>query len=332
MIDLLRQRLDRVETEQVEGDTDDEHGGGGAAQHGLDGEAGDDREGGHPGEARCRVPREAAQPAPHDGTGGAGARAGVADAHPRRGSGSLAAQLTAQQDDGAQVLHGDGEVQLRHEVGAAVELLRSQPIGEQQRQRGDDEDGGDGEHVDRAGAHAPHRQAADPVARSRPAPRDRRRLGGEQHGGERRGDPTRDAEGMDDDGNGDEGEAGERRRGPRTGGPRCRRAGQPARGELSGDRPDHRAGERHRPHPLADRAQQHLAARDRGEQQVAGITALQRDRPSVAAAAQPDGDSGDGDEADHAPRASRPQPRYRRTNRHTEGAEADDGEDTRLTL
>ena len=167
------------------------------------------------------------------------------------------------------------------------------------------EDGGDGEQVDRVGAHAPHRQAAEPVAGSRPAPRDRRRLGGEQHGGERRGDPARECRGHE------RRRRRRRRRGrraprqPRTGGPRRRRAGQPARGELSGDRPDHRAGERHRPHPLADRAQQHLAARDRGEQQVAGIAALQRDRPAVAATAQPDGDGGDGDEADHRGSARR---------------------------
>ena len=59
-----------------------------------------------------------------------------------------------------------------------------------------------------------------------------------------------------------------------------------------------RGGEGDGAHALADRAQQHLAAGDRGEHQVAGVAGLQRDRPAVAAAAQAEGDGGDGDEPD----------------------------------
>ncbi len=148
-------------------------------------------------------------------------------------------------------------------------------------------------------AHAPHRQAAEAVAGSRPAPGDGRALGGEKDQGEGGRHPARERQGVDDDGDSDEGEAGERSRGRPAGGPRRRRARQPPGGELSGDRPGDCAGEGNGPHPLADRAQQHLAPRDRGEHQVAGVADLQRDRSAVASAAQTDGDRGDGDEPDH---------------------------------
>ena len=59
------------------------------------------------------------------------------------------------------------------------------------------------------------------------------------------------------------------------------------------------AGEGDGAHPLTDRSQQHLAAGDRGEHQVAGVAGLQRDRAPVAPAAQAEGHGGDGDEADH---------------------------------
>ena len=48
VVDLLRQRLDGVEAEKVEGDAGRQHRRRGAAEHGDDGEGGEDGQGGHP--------------------------------------------------------------------------------------------------------------------------------------------------------------------------------------------------------------------------------------------------------------------------------------------
>ena len=104
--------------------------------------------------------------------------------------------------------------------------------------------------------------------------------------------------GVSDDGDGDEGESDERRRGRAASRPRSRRAGEAARCQLTGDRSRHSAGKGDGAHALADRAQQHFTAGDRGEHEVAGVAGLQRDRPTVAAAAQAEGNGGDGDETD----------------------------------
>ncbi len=149
------------------------------------------------------------------------------------------------------------------------------------------------------GAHAPHRQAAEAVAGTRPAPRDGRHLSGEDDEGEGGGHPARDCQGVDEHGDGDEGEPGQCTCRSSAGRPRRRRAGEPAGGELPGDRPGDRPGEGNRPHPLADRTKQHLAPRDWGEHQVPSIACFQRDRPAVTSAAHTNGDGGDGDQADH---------------------------------
>ena len=107
-------------------------------------------------------------------------------------------------------------------------------------------------------------------------------------------------EGMDDDGHGDEGEAGQRRR--RRPPLAAHAAAEPGRRRAASCpaiAPVTVAGEGDGTHALADRSQQHVAPRDRGEHQVAGVAALQRDRTAVAPAAQPEGHGGDDDEAEH---------------------------------
>ena len=47
-----------------------------------------------------------------------------AKAHPRAAAGGLLVQLAAQQDDGAQVLHRDGEAQLSNQCAAARQCLQ----------------------------------------------------------------------------------------------------------------------------------------------------------------------------------------------------------------
>ena len=131
MVDLLRQRLDGFEAEEVQGEAGSEHERCGATEHGDDGEGGEGGEGGHPGQPRGRVAGETAQPSAHDGLR-SGRLAGEQRPMPIHGVGAraLAAQLAAQQHDGAQVLDGDGEAQLRHEIGAPGQRLEAQTIGD----------------------------------------------------------------------------------------------------------------------------------------------------------------------------------------------------------
>ena len=117
--------------------------------------------------------------------------------------------------------------------------------------------------------------------------------------GEPGGQPAGQAQDVGEDGGGDERRAHRRGRHGDAGGPGLARAGQAAGGELPGDGPGERAAERHRAQALDDGAGEHVAAGDRGEEEVAHVGRFDGDRPAVAAAAQPEGEGEGEPGADH---------------------------------
>ena len=185
-------------------------------------------------------------------------------------------------------------MQLGDEVGAADERLGPQPPGgdDGERRRGDDDGGAD--EVDGLLAHAPQGEAADGVARPGPPPGGGAGLGGEHERGHARRRPAGEPADVGEDGDGDEGGAGGGPGGGTAGCPRRAGTRQPPGGQLAGDGPDDRPGERHGAQPLGDGPGEHRSPGDRSEQQVADVGGLDRDRSAVAAAAQTEGD-GDGD-------------------------------------
>ena len=230
---------------------------------------------------------------------------GRADADPRRGPRALAAQLAAQEHDGAQVLHRHGEAQLRHEVGSAHERPR--------RGAGRDTttattasttDDGDADQVDGFVAHAPQGEAADRVAGPRELPAIAAPWAASTTHGECRWPAS-----------GGSGRRGRARRRRRTARPwrRRRRRRWPPRPRASRAGGGRRAGRRCRrraaPLKAIDRrrcttgGQQHVAPGHGGQQEVADVGGLDRDRAAVAAAAQPEGD---GERGERAPSTAGP--------------------------
>ena len=225
---------------------------------------------------------------------------GRAEAEPRPAARLLAAQLAAQQDDRAQVLHGHGEAQLRDEVGRGARAvrraglpasrmaitLRATTTAMPMRSTG-------------WPPHPPQGEAADRVDRARGSGR-RWRSPGRRARAARTRSPASAAGAatwvMTATATNSAPIAA-----PATA-PLAAHAspepGQPARRQLAGDRRRRAPGEGHRPQPLHDRPGEDLAARDGGQQEVAHVRRLDRDRAAVAAAAQPEGDGERGAGAD----------------------------------
>ena len=166
-----------------------------------------------------------------------------------------------------------------------------------------DHDDDDGEHDrerSRAGAGrcprarcCPARLAgatrSSPVAESFQIAQATRRLPGEEHGADRRGPPSWEPDRVGDHAGADEHRADDRsvdRAARRPGGTRSGKLGGD---ELADDRADQAEAEHHRPEPLPDRGEQHQAPRQRGEQDVADVGDLHRDRAAVGTAAQAHG-------------------------------------------
>ena len=136
---------------------------------------------------------------------------------PRRRPRPLAAQLAAEQHDGAQVLHRHREAELGHEVGPARERFeRAAGRRATTAATASGDDDRDGDQVDGVCAHAPQGEAPD----ARRLVRGTARRGGDL-GGEREprratvASPAGSRRAWAIDGDGDEGEADRARRRPR---------------------------------------------------------------------------------------------------------------------
>ena len=274
VVDLLRQRLDRIEPEQVQRDADADQHRRRALEHELGAQPGDRSERRHPQEPRSGIAGEAAQVALPHRTGRV-RRAGAAEPEPRRRTGAFAAQLPAQQHDRAQILHRDGEAELRNEVGPSRQRLEAQPIGERQRGDDGDDDHGDRDQVDDVAAHPPQAEAADAVARAGELPYRRGDLDADEDRAGSGRQPPRDAERVGDRRRRHERHSDESARDGAARGPRRGRARQPPRGELPGNAAGQGARERQRPQALADRPEQDGPPRHRCHHQVAGITGFE---------------------------------------------------------
>ena len=233
LIDLLRQRFHRLQTQQEQHERGADQRRRRAADHHRLEDAGHCRERGHAHQSRdagsgrrwqCRVV-------------GIGWVIQRRHPQPRPAARVLLVQLPSKQDDGAQVLHRDGEPQLGDEAAAPGEgverrVLQHADADEQHDQRDQWRD-----EIDRVLSPSPHGQASVDVGRARDVPRQRGALPDDAGQTHRRGDPQRQPDRVGD----------QRSPGPQAARWRCRTTaplaaqatgvpGKPSAGQLADDR------------------------------------------------------------------------------------------------
>jgi hypothetical protein len=164
-------------------------------------------------------------------------------AEPRAVPGRVLGQLAAQHDDGAQVLHGDGEAELADEAGAALGRFQRYPPQQGQPGGGQAEGAEHAEDVDGVHPQGPQREAADGGGGGGDVAGDVGRRPGEDGGAHERGQPRPDAQARGHHGGADEADGDGGPGHAPAGGPGETTLAQPAPGEDPADGADHGAQE-----------------------------------------------------------------------------------------
>ena len=211
----------------------------------------------------------------------------------------LVRELAAQQDDGAQVLHRDGEPQLRDQAAAPGE--RFERGARDEHHAGDDERHGEREreHVEALLSPAPQAEAAVEIAGSGDVGGDGGRLPADAGDADERGEQQRDAQRVGHERGAHPQQRGVEAEQPAGHEPGDRGAGQASPGELGETRGDAGTGERGAAQPLHRGADERGAARHRGEHHVGDVGGLERERSALGAAAQSRHEREDGDHPEH---------------------------------
>jgi hypothetical protein len=297
LIEGLGQGFSGLQAEHEQGQAGADQGRGDPAggRHQADGGHGGHDE--HPEQARGREPDQAVPGTPP----GRRPRSHPRHPDPGPGPGLLLAELSAQQHDGAQVLHGDGETKLGHETAPSDHRLQRGTTHQRQADGGETCRGHHDHEVGGGLLERPEGQVPGCIGWSG-------NVAARCHGGHL---PAQQQQSDQGDGrSGKPGGVAQQRRAHveqagdhaehRTPPGPCRqRTRQASAGELTDDGPGDPSDEGERPYPLDRGREQRRAPPDGSQQEVVGIGALDGQRSTVRAAAQPPGHGQRDHDAEH---------------------------------